>query len=167
MRVSLSSRNRTGHFIGQLKYSTRYYRMKRAESPMGKPRVYKTLMVSAVCPKGKNRRHGSPGGGLSRGKGQVDADLGGGVIKQRIARPGRASRAATARSFCSGRVSARCSSTASRRARERISTPMKRSSSRKLRGARHVLRLTEKQLAELVKEGDLVEVKGNEQDISK
>ena len=33
--------------------------------------------------------------------------------------------------------------------------------------ARHVLRLTEKQLAELVKEGDLVEVKGNEQDISK
>jgi hypothetical protein len=33
--------------------------------------------------------------------------------------------------------------------------------------ARYVLRLTEKQLAELVKQGDFVEVKGYEQEISK
>ena len=33
--------------------------------------------------------------------------------------------------------------------------------------ARHVLRLTEKKLAELVKEGDFVEVRGHEQEISK
>jgi len=33
--------------------------------------------------------------------------------------------------------------------------------------ARHVLRLTEKQIAELVKEGDFVEVNGHEQEISK
>ena len=33
--------------------------------------------------------------------------------------------------------------------------------------ARHVLALTEKQLADLLKEGDFVEVKGHEQEISK
>src|ERR1700722_10689222 len=53
MRVSLSSRNRTGHFTGQLKYSTRYYRMKRAESPMGKPRVYKTRCFQRFARKEK------------------------------------------------------------------------------------------------------------------
>ena len=33
--------------------------------------------------------------------------------------------------------------------------------------ARHVLRLTEKQIAELVKKGDFVEVKGHDQEVSK
>jgi RelE toxin of RelE / RelB toxin-antitoxin system len=33
--------------------------------------------------------------------------------------------------------------------------------------ARHIFRLTAKQIAELVKEGDFVEVKGHEQEISK
>jgi hypothetical protein len=47
--------------------------------------------------------------------GLVDADLGGGVIKQRLARPGKGSRVALAASCCSEDRPQRSSSTASQR----------------------------------------------------
>lgn len=46
-------------------------------------------MVSAVCPKGEDRRRSSARRDCARGEGQVNADVGGDVIKQRIARPGQ------------------------------------------------------------------------------
>ena len=46
-------------------------------------------MVRAVCSKGKDPHPILVDAVARAEKGQVDADLGGGVIKQRIARPGR------------------------------------------------------------------------------
>lgn len=97
-------------------------------------------------------------------KGQVDADLGGGVIKQRIARPGqgksggyraiiffrRAARAVFAYGFAKSD-------------RTNIDTDEEKQFKQ---AARHVLGLTEKQIDELLKNGDFVEVK-YEKEISK
>jgi hypothetical protein len=65
-------------------------------------------------------------------KGQVDADLGGGVIKQRIARPGHG-KSGGYRTVIFFRHSerARFSLTASQRVRGRTSMSMKKSSSRR------------------------------------
>ncbi len=97
-------------------------------------------------------------------KGQVDADLGGGVIKQRIARPGqgksggfrtiiffrRGERAVFAYGFAKS-------------ARANIDADEEKQFKE---AARYVLQLTEKQIEELVKNGDFVEVR-YEQEISK
>jgi hypothetical protein len=97
-------------------------------------------------------------------KGQVDADLGGGVIKQRIARQGqgksggyrtiiffrRGERAVFAYGFAKS-------------ARANIDADEEKQFKE---AARHVLRLTEKQIEELVKKGDFVKVR-YEQEISK
>lgn len=96
--------------------------------------------------------------------GQVDADLGGGVIKQRIARPGqgksggyraiiffrRGGRAVFAYGFAKS-YRANIDADEEKQFKE---------------DARHVLRLTEKQIEELLKKGDFVEVR-YEQEISK
>ena len=93
-------------------------------------------------------------------KGQIDADLGGGVIKQRIARPGqgkskgyrtvilfrRAERAVFIYGFPKSQQ-ANISEAEEEQFKE---------------AARHVLSLTAKQLAELIRRGDFVEVKANE-----
>jgi len=97
-------------------------------------------------------------------KGQVDADLGGGVIKRGSPGQGGENRVATARSSSFAGESGLFSLTGSRRATGRTSMPMKRSSSRE--AAHHVLQLTEKQIEALVKNGDFVEVR-YEQEISK
>ena len=90
-------------------------------------------------------------------KGQIDADLGGGVIKQRIARPGqgkskgyrtvilfrRAERAVFIYGFPKSQQ-ANISEAEEEQFKE---------------AARHVLSLTAKQLAELIRRGDFVEVK--------
>jgi hypothetical protein len=81
-----------------------------------KEKIADTVLVDAVA-RAENR--------------QVDAELGGGVIKQRIARPGRASPVGIERSFFFAGAYARFSFTASQRATGRTSTPMKRSSSRR------------------------------------
>jgi hypothetical protein len=97
-------------------------------------------------------------------KGQVDADLGGGVIKQRIARQGqgksggyrtiifflRGARAVFAYGFAKS-------------ARANIDADEEKQFKE---AARHVLRLTEKQIEELVKKGDFVKVR-YEQEISR
>jgi hypothetical protein len=90
-------------------------------------------------------------------KGQIDADLGGGVIKQRIARPGQGRskgyrtiilfRRGTKAFFVYG---------FSKSQRANINNDEE---TRFKEAAKHVLALTEKQLAELLKRGDFVEVK--------
>ena len=90
-------------------------------------------------------------------KGQIDADLGGEVIKQRIARPGRGKskgyrtiilfRRGTKAFFEYG---------FSKSQRANINNDEE---TRFKEAAKHVLALTEKQLAELLKRGDFVEVK--------
>lgn len=97
-------------------------------------------------------------------KGQPDADLGGEVIKQRIARPGKASRAATGPSFFFRR-GARAVFAYGFAKSDRANIVAAEEKQFK-EAARHVLQLTEKQIAELLKNGDFVEVK-DEQEISK
>jgi hypothetical protein len=90
-------------------------------------------------------------------KGQIDADLGGGVIKQRIARPGqgRSKGYRTIILFRSG-VRAFFEYGYAKSQRANIN---KDEETRFKEAAKHVLALTEKQLAELLKRGDFVEVK--------
>ena len=90
-------------------------------------------------------------------KGQIDADLGGEVIKQRIARPGGGKskgyrtivffRRGTKAFFMYGFAkSQRANITENEEAQFK-------------QAAKHVLALTERQLAELLKRGDFMEVK--------
>lgn len=98
-------------------------------------------------------------------KGQVDADLGGEVIKQRIARPGQGkSGEYRAIILFQHRERAVFVYGFAKSERANIDANEKK---RFKEAARHVLRLTEKQLAELLKEGDFVEVKRHDQEISK
>ena len=66
--------------------------------------------------------------------GLVDANIGGGVIKQRIGRKGKENRAAIARSFCFGKVRWRSSFTASPRATRTILESLRKEPLRKLPG---------------------------------
>jgi hypothetical protein len=94
----------------------------------------------------------------------VDADLGGGVIKQRIARPGQG-RSGGYRTIIFFRRGVR--GFRLRLREERAANIDADEEKRFKEAAGHVLRLTEKQIEELVKHGDFVEVKGNEQEVSK
>jgi hypothetical protein len=98
-------------------------------------------------------------------KGQVDADLGGGVIKQRIARPGQG-KSGGYRTIILFRQGERAVFVYGFAKSERENIDADEAKQFK-EAARHVLRLTEKQMAELVKEGDFVEVNRHEQEISK
>jgi hypothetical protein len=90
-------------------------------------------------------------------KGQIDADLGGGVIKQRISRPGQG-RSKGYRTI----ILFRCGAKAffvygfSKSQRANIDDDEKEQFKE---AAKHVLALTEKQLAELLERGDFMEVK--------
>ena len=95
-------------------------------------------------------------------RGQIDADLGGGVIKQRIARPGQG-KSKGYRTIILCRPS-----TFSRGANAFFEYGFSKSQRPNINdaeeayfkeAAKHVLALTEKQLAELLKRGDFVEVK--------
>ena len=108
------------------------------------------------------RKEGIPDAVLSEAvqraeKGQIDADLGGGVIKQRIARTGQG-RSKGYRTI----VLFRREATAffvygfAKSHRANIDDEEERQFKE---AAKHVLALTEKQLTELLQRGDLVEVK--------
>jgi hypothetical protein len=101
-------------------------------------------------------------------KGRVDADLGGGVIKQRIARPGqgrskgdrtiilyRLGTASEARTFFVYGFAKSQQANIDEAERQQFKE-----------AAKHVLALTERQLAELLNRGDFVEVRTNEQEVS-
>lgn len=93
---------------------------------MGKPSVFTTRWFQGII-----RKEGIADATLLEAvaraeHGQIDADLGGGVIKQRIARQDRASRAGIGRSLYFGTGIARCLCTASPKASEKTSESMKR-----------------------------------------
>ena len=97
-------------------------------------------------------------------KGQVDANLGGGVIKQRIARPGQG-KSGGYRSILFFRRGVRAVFAYGFAKSERANINADEEKQFK-EAARHVLRLTDQQIEELLRNGDFVEVK-NEQEISK
>ena len=97
-------------------------------------------------------------------KGLVDADLGGGVLKQRIARPGRG-KSGGYRTILFFREGDRAVFAYGFAKSDRANLDAEEEKQFK-EAARHVLRLTQKQIEELVKNGDFVEVKG-EEEISK
>jgi hypothetical protein len=95
---------------------------------------------------------------------QVDADRGGDVIKQRIARPGQG-KSGGYRTIIFFRRGVRAVFTYGFAKSERANINADEEKRFK-QAARHVLRLTEKQIEELVKNGDFVEMR-YEQEISK
>ena len=97
-------------------------------------------------------------------RGQVDADLGGGVIKQRIARPGRG-KSGGYRTIIFFRRGERAVFAYGFAKSDRANIDDDEEKQFK-EAARHVLQLTEKQIEALVKNGDFVEVR-YEQEISK
>ena len=101
--------------------------------------------------------------------GQLDADVGGEVIKQRIARP-RQGRSKGYRTIILFRRGAKAFFVYGFSKSQRANIDADEEKQFK-EAAKHVLVLTEKQLAELVKKGDFVEVKApkekaNEQEVS-
>jgi hypothetical protein len=90
-------------------------------------------------------------------KGHIDADLGGEVIKQRIARPGQG-RSKGYRTIILFRRGARAFFIYGFSKSQRANIDDDEEKQFK-EAAKHVLALTEKQLAELLKRGDFVEVK--------
>jgi hypothetical protein len=94
--------------------------------------------------------------------GQIDADLGGGVIKQRIARPGQGKSKGYRtiilfrRGTFPGKTKAFFVYGFSKSQRANINDDEEVHFKE---AAKHILALTEKQLAELLKRGDFVEVK--------
>ena len=98
-------------------------------------------------------------------RGQIDADLGGEVIKQRIARPGQG-RSKGYRTIILFRRGEKAFFVYGLSKSQRANIDDDEEQQFK-EAAKHVLALREKQLAELVKRGDFTEVKGNEQKVSK
>jgi hypothetical protein len=127
---------------------------------LDKPRVFKTRWFQRFARREKLRDAVLPDAVARAEKGLLDADLGGGVIKQRIARSGQGKSGGyrTIILFKQGERSVFIYGFA-KSERENIDADEEKQFKE---SARHVLRLTEKQIAELVKEGDLVEVSGYE-----
>jgi len=121
-------------------------------------------MVRAVCSKEKSRDASLVEAVVRAEKGQVDADLGGGLIKQRIARPGRG-KSGGYRTIIFFRHGERAVFAYGFAKSERANIDADEEKQFK-EAARHMLRVTEKQIEELVKSGDFVEVI-REQEISK
>ena len=90
-------------------------------------------------------------------KAQIDADLGGEVIKQRIARPGHG-KLKGYRAIILFRRGARAFFVYGFAKSQRANIDTREEEQFK-EAAKHVLALTEKQLAELLKRGDFTEVK--------
>jgi hypothetical protein len=131
---------------------------------MGKPRVFKTRWFQRFARKEVIRDAVLLDAIARAEKGQVDADLGGGVIKQRIARTGQA-KSGGYRTIILFRQGERAVFVYGFAKSEQANINADEEKRFK-EAARYVLRLTGKQIAELVKEGDFVEVKGHEQEIS-
>ena len=132
---------------------------------MGKPRIFKTRWFQRFARKEKIGDAVLQEAIARAEKGQVDADLGGGVIKQRIARPGQG-KSGGYRTIILFRRGDRAVFMYGFAKSNRANIDSDEEKQFK-DAARHIFRLTAKQIAELVKEGDFVEVKGHEQEISK
>jgi len=132
---------------------------------MGKPRVFKTRWFQRFA---RKEKIGDPVllDAVARAeKGQVDADLGGGVIKQRIARPGQG-KSGGYRTIIFFRRGERAVFVYGFAKSERANIDANEEKRFK-EAVRHVLWLSEKQIAELAENGDFVEIEQHEQEISK
>jgi hypothetical protein len=124
---------------------------------MGKPRVFKTKWFHRFARKQRIADAALLEAVARAEKGQIDADLGGGVIKQRVARPGQGKSGGyrTIILFRQGERAVFMYGFA-KSERENIRDDEEKEFKE---AAKHVLALTEKQIAALVREGDFVEVK--------
>lgn len=117
-------------------------------------------MVPTLCQKGRNRQCSIARSHCPRGKGQIDADLGGGVIKQRLPRPGQG-RSASYRTIVLFHLRDRaffiCGFSKSDRAN--IITAELRQFKQ---AAHYVLALSARQLAEQLHRGNFTEVTADE-----
>ena len=127
------------------------------ESRSGRQRVFKTRWFERFARKEKIPDAILVDAVARAEKGQVDADLGGGVIKQRIARPGRGKSGGygTIIFFRRGERAV-FSYRFAKSDRANIDDDEEKQFKE---AARHVLQLTEKQIEALVKNGDFVEVR--------
>jgi hypothetical protein len=124
---------------------------------MDKPRIFKTKWFQRFVRRERIEDATLLDAVARAEKGQIDADLGGGVIKQRIARPGQGKRGGY-RTIIVFRRGDRAVFMYGFAKSERDNIRPDEEKEFK-EAARHVLGLTERQLAELVKQGDFVEVK--------
>jgi hypothetical protein len=126
------------------------------EALLDNPRVFKTRWFQRFARREKLRDPVLLDAVARAEKGLLDADLGGGVIKQRIARYGQGKSGGyrTIILFKRGERAVFIYGFA-KSERENIDADEEKQFKE---AARHVLRLTEKQIAELVKEGDFVEI---------
>lgn len=124
---------------------------------MGKLKVFKTKWFQRFARKGKISDKALLEAAERAKRGHIDADLGGGVIKQRIARAGKGKSGGyrTVVIFRRGERAVFMYGFA-KSDRENIDAEEVKQFKE---AAKHVLALTESQLAELVREGDFVEVK--------
>lgn len=98
-------------------------------------------------------------------KGQIDADLGGEVIKQRIARPGRGRSKGYRTIILFRRGDKAFFVYGFPKSQQANINDDEREQYKE--AAKHVLSLTVNEFSALVKRGDFVEVKANEQEVSK
>jgi hypothetical protein len=96
--------------------------------------------------------------------GRIDGDLGGEVIKQRIARPGRGKSKGYRAIIFFRRGDKAFFVYGFPKSQQANINDIEEAQYKE--AAKYVLSLTEKQLSELVKRGDFVEVKANEQEVS-
>jgi hypothetical protein len=134
------------------------------EGQSGSPRIFKTRWFERFARKEKIRDPVLADAVARAEKGQVDADLGGGVIKQRIAGLGKG-KSGGYRTIIFFRRSERAVFAYGFAKSDRANIDANEEKQFR-QAARHVLRLTEKQIEELVMAGDFVEVK-YEEEISK
>ncbi len=135
------------------------------ESEPNRPRIFKTKWFQRFARKEKISDAVLARVIARAERGQVDADLGNGVIKQRIARPGQG-KSGGYRTIIFFKRGQRAVFVYGFAKSERTNIDADEEKQFK-EAARNVLQLTDKQIADLVKNGDFVEVKGNGQEISK
>lgn len=124
---------------------------------MGKPRVFITKWFQRFARREKIEDVALLEAVSRAEKGQIDADLGGGVIKQRITRPGRG-KSGEYRTIILFRQGNRAVFMYGFAQSER--TNIRTDEEKEFKeAAKHVLALTEQQLTELIRGGDFVEVK--------
>jgi hypothetical protein len=140
-----------------LNYSTQYYRLRMWGPSMGSPRVFKTKWFQRFARKERIADATLLEAVVRAEKGQMVADLGGGVIKQRIARPGQG-KSGGYRTIILFRKGERAVFMYGFAKSEQDNIDDDEEKQFK-DAAKHVLALTEKQLMALVRKGDFVEVK--------
>jgi hypothetical protein len=132
--------------------------MKKSTEPStGNPRVFKSKWFQRFAKKEEIEDEALMEAVDRAEKGQIDANLGGGVLKQRIARPGEG-KSGGYRSIVFFRQGARAVFMYGfpKSGRDNIKADEERAFKE---AAKHVLALTDKEMAALVKNGDFVEVK--------